>query len=251
VRWYRKAAEQKPSLVFPLSYVAEAEFHVGRIYDQGGHGVVQDYTEAFGWYRKAANKEKRDAEYYRGRMDDQGLGVVQDYEGAGHWYRKAADRGDIRAECNLGAMYYNGQGVVQDYDEAGRWFRLAGEQGAALCQANLAHMYVNMHMYAEGATWYRKAAEQGDAGAQFDLGKLYSLGQGVPQDYIQAHLWLSLAVSRASSEEEKNKFASARQLIVGKMTAQQIAEAQRLAKEWKPKPARNLGLLIEEADDKL
>ena len=33
-----------------------------------------------------------------------------------------------------------------------------------------------------------KKAEQGDASAQFNLGVMYDDGQGVPQDYIQAHM---------------------------------------------------------------
>ena len=108
-----------------------------------------------------------------------------------------------------------------------------------------------MHNYDEGVVWYRKAAELGDAGAQFNLGKMYSLGQGVPQDFEQAYFWISLAVSRASSAEERNRFVSARGLFVGQMTAQQIAEAQRLAKEWRPQPVRNLKLRFELANDDL
>ncbi len=40
--------------------------------------------------------------------------------------------------------------------------------------------------------WFRKAAEQGIAGAQSELGAFYANGHGVPQDYIQAHLWFNL-----------------------------------------------------------
>ena len=44
--------------------------------------------------------------------------------------------------------------------------------------------------------WYRKAAEQGDATAQTALGVMYKDGRGVPQDYVQAHMWYNLAASR-------------------------------------------------------
>ena len=38
----------------------------------------------------------------------------------------------------------------------------------------------------------RLAAEQGYAIAQFFFGLMYANGQGVPQDYVQAHKWINL-----------------------------------------------------------
>jgi len=59
----------------------------------------------------------------------------------------------------------------------------------------------------------------------------------VPQDYVQAHMWLNLAASRVSGDDQK-KYADQRDDIAKKMTAEQIAEAQRQAREWKPKMSR-------------
>jgi hypothetical protein len=91
--------------------------------------------------------------------------------------------------------------------------------------------------YAAAMTWYRKAADQGDAHAQFALGRMYGQGQGVPQDYVQAHKWVDLAAARlpAPESEEREKFVKARDAFAAKMNTAQIAEAQRLAREWKPK----------------
>ena len=69
---------------------------------------------------------------------------------------------------------------------------------------------------------------------------MYQIGQGVAQDYAEAHLWLNLAASRASGDEQK-KYADARELVAKKMTAQQVAEAQRRAREWKPKSGESPG----------
>jgi IS5 family transposase len=44
----------------------------------------------------------------------------------------------------------------------------------------------------EAAQWYRLAADHGLAGAQFNLGMMYAEGQGVSQDYEQAHMWSNL-----------------------------------------------------------
>ena len=75
--------------------------------------------------------------------------------------------------------------------------------------------------------WYRLAAEQGLADAQFNLGIRYYNGQGVPQDYVQAHLWWNLAAAQGDEEAREN-----RDIIAAKMTPAQIEEAQRLAREW-------------------
>jgi len=117
-----------------------------------------------------------------------------------------AEQGDAVAQRDLGEMYAGGKGVPQDF--------------------------------AEAANWYRLAAEQGDADAQSFLGLMYDGGAGVPQDYVQAHMWLNLAATRYSaSEVVKREIAvEAGDLVASKMTPVQIAEAQKLAREWRPQP---------------
>jgi uncharacterized protein len=152
-----------------------------------------------------------------------------------------ADQGDALAQFNLGVMYGKGQGVPQDYAEAVRWYRKAADQGNAQAQSNLGGAYDNgkgvPQDYAEAVKWYRKAADQGAALAQFNLGLMYNVGKGVPQDYVQAHKWYNLAASRLPASEAKNRDMAVkyRDGIAAKMTPAQIAEAQRLAREWKPK----------------
>jgi uncharacterized protein len=91
---------------------------------------------------------------------------------------------------------------------------------------------------AEAVTWYRKAAEQGKPEAQFNLGLAYGKGHGVQQDYVQAHMWFNLAASQfsASEKEDRDQAIKLRDSLASEMTAAQIEEAQKLAREWKPKP---------------
>jgi TPR repeat protein len=91
--------------------------------------------------------------------------------------------------------------------------------------------------YKAAVQWYRRAAEQGEASAQSHLGVMYDQGRGVPQDYVQAHKWFNLAASRfsASEAEKRARAAQARDSLAAKMTPAQVAEAQRLAREWRPK----------------
>ena len=58
---------------------------------------------------------------------------------------------------------------------------------------------------------------------------------GVPQDDVEAHMWTDLAVAR-SSGEDRDLYVKNRDIIAAEMTAEQIAEAQRRAREWKPTP---------------
>ena len=112
--------------------------------------------------------------------------------------RLKADQGDASAQFNLGFSYGQGKGILQDNKEAVRWFLAA--------------------------------ADQGFAKAQLGLGVMYGNGQGVPQDYSQAHIWFNLAASDLTGDD-REMAAENRDLMAEDMTSEQIAEAQRLARE--------------------
>jgi len=126
-----------------------------------------------------------------------------DYATALRILRPLADHGNAAAQYEIAGMYFNGQGVRQDYTRA--------------------------------AAWYREAADQGNAGAQFKLGEMYADAKGVPQDYVFAHMWFNLAAARTEIPLVRLFLAKKRDEVAAKMTPAQIAEAQRLAREWKPK----------------
>ena len=66
---------------------------------------------------------------------------------------------------------------------------------------------------------------------------LYAQGEGAPQDNVSAHMWFNLAAARFPASDTRNRDVAvkSRDVVAGKMTAEQIAEAQRRAREWKPK----------------
>ena len=84
--------------------------------------------------------------------------------------------------------------------------------------------------YATAYRLWRPLADQGLANAQYNLGLMYANGQGVAQDYVQAHNWFNLGAVSGHASAVKN-----RDSVAAKMTPAQIAEAQRLASAWKPK----------------
>ncbi len=73
----------------------------------------------------------------------------------------------------------------------------------------------------------RTCAEQGDAGAQYNLGYMYGNGDGVPEDIVFAYMWWNLAAAQGDEVAQENK-----DIIEQQMTRAQIAEAQRLSREW-------------------
>ena len=82
--------------------------------------------------------------------------------------------------------------------------------------------------YVEAAKWYRQAAEQGHQLAQYNLGYMYEKGQGVLADEVQALMWYNLASIQGDA-----KAKMARDRVAVWMSPPQIAEAQRLAREFK------------------
>ena len=126
-----------------------------------------------------------------------------------------------------------------DYATALREFRPLVNQGHAIAQSYLGFMYGHgegvPQDHAEAVKWYREAANQGFARAQSNLGLMYLIGRGVPQDYVQAHMWSSLAVSRIPPGRDRDDAVKNRDIAAMYMTPDQIAEAKRLAREWKPK----------------
>jgi len=126
-------------------------------------------------------------------------------------------------------MYSNGEGVPQDYKAAIKWYTLAVEQGDRNAQFNLGHMYYKgmgvPQDYKAAVKWYSLAAEQGNPDAQLNLGLMYWIGAGTIVDYVIAHAWLNIASSNGKAPEARNDLSK-------QMTAEQIQEAQTLAREW-------------------
>jgi TPR repeat protein len=157
-----------------------------------------DFATALREWRPLAEQGDADDQFKLGVLYDNGCGVPQDYGQARQWYKKAAAQEHAEAQFYLGRLYFNGQGVPQDFDQARHW--------------------------------WEKAAALRFAKAQYSLGLVYSNGRGVPEDKVQAHKWYNLAGANGSEAG-----ANFRDRLATRMTPAQIDEAQRLAREWKPK----------------
>src|SRR6266849_3269112 len=83
--------------------------------------------------------------------------------------------------------------------------------------------------YATAIRLWRPLADKGEVEAQYNLGGMYDNGWGVRQNHVIAHMWFSLAAAMGDRDAARN-----RDIAAAKLTPAQIAEAQRLIREWEP-----------------
>jgi TPR repeat protein len=176
----------------------QSQFELGAAFFVGRCGVAKDEAEAVKWYRKAADQNIPAARYNLGVCYALGHGVARDDVEAVKWYRRAAEQNYPKAQYNLGLCYDHGEGVAKDE--------------------------------AEAVKWYRRAAEQNAAAAQNNLSRCYYIANGVPKDYVEAYKWVLLAAGQGDEPARENMT-----MLEGVMTQEQIAEGQKLARNFKPR----------------
>lgn len=146
-----------------------------------------------------------------------------------------AEQGDPTAQHLVGVMYAGGWAVNRDYKTSFKWLSLAADQGHPQAQGALGEHYEFGQGvpkdYAKAAEWYRRGAAQGECMSMFRLGGLHRYGQGMATDLVQAYKWFMLA-----TENGFDGSTSSRLMIERQLTAEQIAEATKLAGEWHAVP---------------
>ena len=223
-----------------------------------GLGVPQDYAMAMRWLRLAADKGLADAQNEVGVLYQQGRGVERNEAEAVKWFRVAADRGGfVVAQNNLADSYVLGIGVAQDFGEAFKWYRIAADQNSSYAENVLGVAYEHGFNVAqddaEAFRWYRRAANRiydrpGNTwihSPQYNIAAMYASGRGTAQDYIRALMWFKLAIAFGDIKPpaplgiklvDTSKYTALEQRdrLVALMTSAQIAEAEKLANEWRP-----------------
>jgi TPR repeat protein len=175
-----------------------AQFSLGSIL----YYAAQNTAEAVDWFRKAAAQGYATAEFQMGQLYDFGFVVEQDDAQALAWYRKAAEHGNAPAQRTVGEFLQKGRGVTADAREAARW--------------------------------YQRAADGDDLRAQYELGQLYFTGAGVARDYIAAYVWFMLAADQTPLPDNRKALLELRNIAGARLTAEQVADAERRAAAWKP-----------------
>lgn len=197
-----------------------------------------DYALALTEFQPLAKAGDPAAQYRLGQMYFLGQGVAQNPAEAAKWFKSSAEKGNAGAQYHLGLLFDTGRGVKENAAEAAKWFRMAAEQNDPQAQFTLGYLYQDGRGVAkngpEALKWYQKAAEQGHAIALFAMGLCYRGCLGVTNDAVQTHMWLDLANARLAPGNMRDAAGRIRDKVAARMTPAQIAEAQRLAQEWRP-----------------
>lgn len=233
-RWFRQAAEQ---------YLPAAQ-RAAECYEFGIGGAVSEEL-AVKWYRKAAESNNPVAKRRLARL----LLNQTDSEAhteAAKWLKQAAEQQDAESQYWLGALYATGKGVKTDSDNMFKYYQQSAQNGYAPAQMAVGYLLETgtakiPRNDAEAVKWYQKAAEQGDAGALYNLGLKYAKGEGVAQDYVLAYVCFNLASAAGNAQAAVMRNAAAALL-----SPNQLGEAQRLAREWRP--GRVLGKPVRMSD---
>jgi clan AA aspartic protease (TIGR02281 family) len=228
----------RTTLAISLMLVAMAAASVAGPFEEATSAYQgRDYAAAMLILKPLADQGNAVAQYRVGMMYFRGEGVSKDYGEALTWFRKAADQGNAGAQFDIGVMYRNGQGVSQDYAESFQWYQSAADQGYLKAQMAIASMYHAgqgvQQNDAEALKWFGKAADQGNSDAQELVGFMYLRGKGTPKDNVRAYMWFNLSASRGNNDAVKYRDRTAYF-----MTPEQIADAQKMARDWKPQASQ-------------
>lgn len=244
-----EAEDFRTAVELATKYANQGNIHaqvmLGTLYRKG-EGVVTDPMKALNWYTLAASQQDSYAMNMIGEMFLRGGTPRRDYASAVYYFRKAAEKGLKQAKLNLCSMYYLDSDLAIDYGKAVERLHVQAHAANPLAPYEMAQMYMDgmapdshVQDYGKAVRWFRMAAQQGMPDAQIELGQLYEQGLGVPQDYVMAHMWFNVAASLLSNTYvggERKGAGQLRDAIALKMTPQQIADAQVLARGWRPTP---------------
>ena len=211
-----------------------------------GTGVEQDDAKAAEWYQRAADQRLTRAALATGQIYATGRGVEKDLAKAVHYLQIAmSGRSEVALQM-LGGLVASGEvaeaavgeeqalmaiSAAADTGDAKAidWLTARAEGGEDYAYLRLAKVYLDGTVVpadpAKAADYYLKAAMAKYPEAQLQLAELYAAGNGVEQDYIEAHKWANLAAANGSETA-----AARRDLFANLMTPEQIAEAQTRAR---------------------
>ncbi len=182
--------------------------------------------------RLAAANGDPSAQFQVGSRLAEGKGNEQNFADAAKWYQRAASNGFAQAQYRLGTLYERGLGIKADPARAESWYKQAADLGNIKAMHNLAVMSANQNRstpdYKTAAQWFSQAAERGLSDSQFNLAVLHENGLGVPQDVTQAYKWLAIAARSGDKEAIRR-----RDILRGKLTAEDMASAEVLISQWK------------------
>lgn len=153
-----------------------------------------DMISATPLYQKAADHGYAPAQSALGRI----LFQAEYSTDAFRYYKMAAEQGNAEGEFGLGSMYAEGKGVKKDLKTAREWITKAAEQGLPQAIDVLAEAYMQRGLGIDAGAdnspdalrWVTKAAEHEYVPSMLALAQAYATGTlGAPKDPAKAKEW--------------------------------------------------------------
>lgn len=193
------------------------------------------------YYQIRAREGDAHAQFRVGWAYETGDGLPQDPVAAARWYERAASQGHRNARLNLAlldpepvlTMAPEEKQFLDLFEQArdgARNARIAVAQQAVLGRYNRPELQRIYH-------WLNNLAREGDMQAQHLLATFYIQGRGVPQNFVHAYSWFSIAAASGHPPA-----IASRDAVAGLMSATQLEQGQALAMEYFEKITGNSGL---------
>lgn len=219
--------------------------------------IVVVYAFAFATLKSPINKVDNKAERMNeaSKQRDAGKRPSSDYvppKGTERqlFLQKAAETGNAIAQSELAGFYFNAKTIPNHNQLAFKWETLAAQQGYAPAQFHVGLLYAIGEVVprddAKAFEWHYKAATQGYSESQEQVSDAYEHGMGVQLDLVQAYKWLKVAIDKGKAsfhpiwgnleyyDWDTAPMRESLEKLAGKMTPEQIAEADRLSNEFVP-----------------
>lgn len=213
---------------------ADAQHALGVAAEQAGRKAdaaserEKYFTEAMGWYEKAAAQNQPNALLAMAKFLDQGLGGASKDPTKGMENSfKAAQAGLLSAIMDMGQRYLQGRGIRTDNVAALGWFLVAAEGGSSEGMIRLGQAYEKGQgvppNLGKAAAWYASAAKLNAPAGQFLLAGLQEEGRGIEKNLVYAYINYRLAADGGMDEA-----VGRRRAVKEQLTPAQIKEAEAL-----------------------
>jgi len=185
-----------------------------------------------------------DTLYYGILAQDRGFYSLDEFKPEPAWVReaqplleRAADGGDTKSKVLLARIYLNGFDKQKDPSVAAEYLEKAAAADDIWSQVTLGRLYMAgsgvFQDYSAAWKLFNKAATSPDFDihvweAQYLLGALLERGLGVPKDLVLAHAWYNISATHGY-----DKAGPRRNALTSQLSAEELAEAHTLAKNWK------------------
>jgi hypothetical protein len=203
-----------------------------------GAGVPADGAQSIKWFSRAADNGDVQAQFMVGYLNELGKAGAKNPPEAVNWYRKAAEAGNVEAMEALGRLYFAGDGIPADYAQAAKWYQKPAENGntyahffSATCtsRARMGSRLIRRKRR-NGTQWPPKRRSAFPVPPRLALFRR----QGRPSR-SRARPHVEQPRGGTTLRRERSAAEKQRDYIASKLNSTQLAKAQQLARDWKPK----------------